>query len=113
MHITSQIWVSISTSRVTFSEIIISHPFPPRPMLDIDGKVEFLYLIRTILKLMQENFPKTWIPSVTLICDEHIWSFKGRTFLKRFMKDEPKKYRFLEHALCFFNGYYTIIYVSH
>ena len=51
-----------------------------------------LYLIFPLLDQMQESFPQAWIPSVDLTIDESLWSFKGRIFPKRSMKDKPKKY---------------------
>ena len=62
---------------------------------------------------MQESFPQAWIPSVDLTIDKSLWSFKGRTFLKRFMKDKPKKYGFLEYALCTLSGYFYCVLVYH
>jgi hypothetical protein len=62
---------------------------------------------------MKDTFARAWILPRDLTCDESLWSFKGRTFLKRFMKDKPKKYGFLEYALCCLNGYFAIVTVHH
>ena len=88
-------------------------PVIPSARLDKDGKADFLYLIRPLLDVMQKNFPLAWIPSVDLTVDESLWSFKGRTYLKRFMKDKPKKYGFLEYALCTLGGYFYAVLVHH
>ena len=78
-----------------------------------DGRMDFLYLIRPLLELMMDKFPRAWIPGTMLTVDESLWSLKGRTFLKRFMKDKPKKYGFLEYALCTLNGYFLHVLVHH
>ena len=88
-------------------------PVPPQERLHKNGQQDFLYLIRPLLELMQKNFPQAWTPSVDLTADESLWSFKGRTFLKRFMKDKPKKYGFLEYALCTLGGYFYLVIVHH
>ena len=62
---------------------------------------------------MQRNFPRAWIPSRDLTVDESLWSFKGRTFLKRFMKDKPKKFGFLEYTFCTLGGYFLNVVVHH
>ena len=62
---------------------------------------------------MTTNFPQAWEPPRDLTVDESLWTFKGRTFLKRFMPDKPKKYGFLEYALCTRNGYFLAILVHH
>ena len=62
---------------------------------------------------MQRTFPLAWIPSVDLTADKSLWSFKGCTYLKTFMKDKPKKYGFLEYALCTLGGYLFVILVHH
>ena len=62
---------------------------------------------------MQKNFISAWILPKTLTGDESLWSFKGRTHLKRFMKDKPKKYGFLLYALCTLEGYFYAILVHH
>ena len=80
---------------------------------DLDGKKDFLYLIRPILEIMQRNFPKAWIPARDWTIDESLWSFKGRIFLKRFMKDKPKKFGFLEYAFCTLGGYFLHVVVHH
>ena len=90
-----------------------NNPVPKCERLDEYGREDFLYLIRPLLSLIQRNFPKAWIPSVDLTVDESLWSFKGRTFLKRFMKDKPKKYGFLEYALCTLGGYFYVVIVHH
>ena len=76
-----------------------NEPVIPSARLDKDGKADFLYLIRPLLNIMQKKFPLAWILSVDLTVDESFWPFKGRTYLKRFMKDKPKKYGFLEYTL--------------
>lgn len=78
-----------------------------------DGREDFLYLIRPLLQLMITNSPEAWTPSIDLTIDKSLWSFKGRTFLKRFMKDKPKKYGFLEYALCTLGGYFYAVIVHH
>ena len=88
-------------------------PVIPSARLDKDGKADFLYLIRPLLNIMQKKFPLAWIPSVDLTVDKSLWSFKGRTYLKRFMKDKPKKYSFLEYALCTLGGYFYAVLVHH
>ena len=85
----------------------------PELRIDEDGKLDFLYLIRPLLQQMQRTFPLAWIPSVDLTADEILWSFKGGTYLKGFMKDKPKKYGFLEYALCTLGGYFFVILVHH
>ena len=69
-------------------------PVPPNERTHSDGRQDFLYLIRPLLTIMQKNFRLAWIPSVDLTVDESLWSFKGRTYLKRFMKDKPKNMDF-------------------
>ena len=69
-----------------------NEPLPLEERVHQDGRADPLYLIRPLLLSIQENFPRAWVPSVNLTVDESLWSFKGRTFLKRFMKDKPKKY---------------------
>jgi hypothetical protein len=72
---------------------------PKEERLHEDGRLDFLYLIRPLYEVMKDTFPRAWILPRDLTCDESLWSFKGRTFLKRFMKDKPKKYGFLEYAV--------------
>ena len=62
---------------------------------------------------MQKNFPLAWIAPHTITIDESLWAFKGRTYLKRFMKDKPKKYGLLEYALCTLSGYFLHVLVHH
>ena len=88
-------------------------PVPIEERVHPDGKADALYLIRPLLMLMQENFPKAWVPSVNLTVDESLWAFKGRTLLKRSMKDKPKKYGFLQYALCTLGGYFYCVLVHH
>ena len=90
-----------------------NEPVMKHERVDEDGKEDYLYLIRPLLKMMQTNFRRAWIPAVDLTADESLWAFKGRTFLKRFMKDKPKKYGFLEYALCTLGGYFLHIIVHH
>ena len=78
-----------------------------------DGKQDFLHLIRPLYELMKTNFPLGWVPAKTLTIDESLWSFKGRTYLKRFMKDKPKKFGFLEYAICALSGYFLNAIVHH
>ena len=80
---------------------------------DEEGKQDFLYLIRPLYENMQNNFISAWVPPKNLTGDESLWSFKGRTHLKRFMKDKPKKYGFLLHALCTLEGYFYSITMHH
>ena len=95
------------------SAIQWNEPVPIGDRIHPDGRADALYLIRPLLDLMQENFPKAWVPSVNLTVDESLWAFKGRTFLKRFMKDKPKKYGFLQYALCTLGGYFYCVLVHH
>ena len=60
------------------------------------GRADPLYSIRPLLSIIQEAFPQAWIPSVELTVDELLLWFKGRTFVKRFMKEKTMKYGFLE-----------------
>lgn len=81
--------------------------------LNVNGRINSLYLIRLLLELMEDRFRLGWIPSKDLTCDESLWDFKDRMFLKCFMKDKPKKYSFLEYALCTLNGYFLHVLVNH
>ena len=80
---------------------------------DEEGKQDFLCLIRPSYENMENNFTSAWVPPKNLTGDESLWSFKGRTHLKRFMKDKPKKHRFLLHALCTLEGYFYSIIMNH
>ena len=95
------------------SKIQYNTPCNKEDRRNADGKMDALYLIRPLLELMQEMFPKAWIPPLTLTVDESLWAFKGMTFLKRYMPDKPHKYGFLEYALCTLNGYFLCIIVHH
>ena len=95
------------------SAIQWNEPVPIEDRVHLDGRADLLFLIRPLLDLMQEHFTQAWIPSVNLTADESLWAFKGRTFLKRFMKDKPKKYGFLQYALCTLGGYFYCVLVHH
>jgi hypothetical protein len=88
-------------------------PVPKEQRLHKDGRLDFMYLIRPLYEVMKDTFPRAWILPRDLTCDGSLWSFKGRIVLKRFVKDKPKKYGFLEYALCCLNGYFAIITVHH
>ena len=62
---------------------------------------------------MQDRFPLAWEPPVVLTVDESLWTFKGRTYMKRFMPDKPKKYGFLKYGLCIISSYFYQILVHH
>ena len=95
------------------SKLQWSMPVPHKERVHPDGKQDFLYLIRPLYELMKTNFPLGWVPAKNLTVDESLWSFKGRTYLKRFMKDKPKKFGFLEYAICTLGGYFLNIIVHH
>ena len=95
------------------SSVLWDEPLPLEERVHQDGRADPLYLIRPLLLLMQENFPRAWVSSVNLTVDESLWSFKGRKNLKQFMKDKLKKYDFLEYALCTLSGYFYCVLVHH
>ena len=95
------------------SAIQWNEPVPIQDRVHRDGRADPLYLICPLLDYMQEHFPQAWIPSVNLTVNESLWAFKGKTFLKRFMKDKPKKYGFLQYTLCTLGGYFYYVLVHH
>ena len=88
-------------------------PRPPKERKYKHSKIEFLYLIRPMLTIMHKNFPKALVLGVVLTVDESLWSFKGQTYLKIFMKNGTKKNGFIEYALCALNGNFYQILVCH
>ena len=78
-----------------------------------NGRKDALYLICLLLELMQKIFCQGLIPPISITVDESLCVFKGMTFLKRYMPDKPKKFGFLEYALCTINGYFLCVFVHH
>ena len=95
------------------SKLQYNLPAQKEDQKDKHYKIDLLYLICLLLKLMEENFPLAWVPPINLTVDESLWAFKGITFLERFMPEKPQKYGFLEYALCTMNGYFLCILVHH
>ena len=62
---------------------------------------------------MKTNFPLGQVPAKILTVNELLQSFKGRTYLKRFIKDKTKKFSFLDYAIYTLSGYFLNIIVHH